>query len=296
VLGVLWWDCSHDLATGSSMLRAVLSHQSCWCLLMSQVVKRLEDIALDLLNKQQSQAAAAAAAAAEREGKAAEPSEAAAAAEPVAQEQQQQPAELDKHQDTLAAADVVPGGHTLAVSIPDSSACPTCNQLLLSPRPPPFGGLARALSTAAREAAAGGAAADAAAAAAAALHHHHQQQHRASAAGDISSSGLSAARKHHYEVLIQNDDDPITAEAVAHTLNQYEGSSMSSFSRSLAGQPHAVQQQVRGGTAAAARGGTAAAGGSSSSSAADRAAAGPSGLSAPLRHRSQSLPHAGYGG
>eukprot|EP00775_Hariotina_reticulata_P009811 gene9811-9969_t len=66
-------------------------------------------------------------------------------------------------------------------------------------------------------------------------------------------------QRYHYEVLIENDDDPITAEAVAHTLDQYGGGSMSNFSRSLAGQPHAVRQH-------------------SSSGLPDRSSAGPAGL------------------
>jgi hypothetical protein len=57
-------------------------------------------------------------------------------------------------------------------------------------------------------------------------------------------------------VLIENDDDPITAEAVAHTLEQFEAGSLSQV---LSGHPYAVQQASHAIVEASANGGAAAA-------------------------------------
>lgn len=178
-------------------------------------------------------------------------------------------AEVAAKQDSAAATDQAPAAAAAAAGdLQRAHTCPTCNQ----PNPIPhhgYGGLARAMSIAAREAAAGGAAADAAAAA-------HWQQiiqkgvaasppaAAAEASGSFDRPGVdrtptkrsidalrqgsfepggsrSFSGRHHYEVLIQNDDDPITAEAVAHTLDQYAGSSLSS--KILSGHPQALQLQ-----------------------------------------------------
>jgi hypothetical protein len=55
-------------------------------------------------------------------------------------------------------------------------------------------------------------------------------------------------------VLIENDDDPLTAEAVAHTLEQFEANSLSAI---LSGHPYAVQQASHATAEASANGGAA---------------------------------------
>lgn len=237
----------------------------------SQVVNRLEDIAMQRLQKQQAeqqaeQQAAADAAAADAAASAAEEAEAAAEAAKEQQQQQEAAAEAAEKKAAEEAAETAAAAAAAAKAAADARAvqptllhdtCPTCQQPNVRTG---YGGLARALSVAAREAAAGGAAADAAAAA----HYQHLLQRAAAA---VASSGAAAgvgasaaagaaaptpgmpamlspgvsftARQHTYEVLIQNDDDPITAEAVAHTLNQYESGSLSKV---LAGHPQALQQ------------------------------------------------------
>jgi hypothetical protein len=101
------------------------------------------------------------------------------------------------------------------------------------------------------------------------LQHLLQQQHNgdgsaaAAAAGNAAPAGPTAAGvqgagapHHRFEVLIENDDDPITAEAVAHTLEQFEAGSLSQI---LSGHPHAVQQASHAIAEASANGGAAAA-------------------------------------
>jgi len=209
-----------------------------------QVVQRLEDIAVARLEAEQAAEAEAAAAraAAEAEAAAAAEAEQARAAEAAAQQQ----AATDAAEASAAAAEAAEACAAAAAA----QAGPVCKLRT--------GGLARALSQQARDAAAGGAAADMAAAQQQLQHILQQQQHpeastaAAAAAGAAPAgpgpAGAAGAPHHRYEVLIENDDDPITAEAVAHTLEQFEASSLSKV---LSGHPYAVQAASRAAQATA---------------------------------------------
>lgn len=213
---------------------------------MAQVVERLEDIATTRLEAERAAQAAAAAAAAEAEAAAAAAAvaEAAKAVEAAAAQQ--------------AATDAAEAAHADEAAAAAAQAGQLCRLRT--------GGLARALSQQARDAAAGGAAADLAAAQQHLQHLLQQQQSgdgSALAAGHVAPAGPAAAGvqgagapHHRFEVLIENDDDPITAEAVAHTLEQFEAGSLLQI---LSGHPYAVQQASHAVAEASANGSAAAA-------------------------------------
>ncbi|KAF6263448.1 hypothetical protein COO60DRAFT_411169 [Scenedesmus sp. NREL 46B-D3] len=240
---------------------------------MREVVDRLEEIAMQRLQKQQAEQHARQAAADTTEAAETAKQEAVQQAAEVAAQQQQErkdaaaaAAAERANQELAGAAAKQAAAHAAAVPPPSAAdaahlTCPTCQRPNVRAG---FGGLAHALSLAAREAAAGGAAAEAAAAAQHLQHLQREQLREAMAAAAAAAAGADTGEAaprpgptvhyhHTYEVLIQNDDDPLTAEAVAHTLDQCEGGSLKNLAKVLAGHPQALtqlhqQQQQQGGT------------------------------------------------